>query len=102
MKKDDIFLILGVDTTEPPGYKYEHSSNLVEIIGELMTGTTGRNAAIQGLRDYRKELVDSISKLQEDLRVVDRSIALLGGSTTSSELVGTLSLSQAVNQDAGP
>jgi len=65
-----------------------------------MTGTTGRNAAIQGLRDYRKELVDSIDKLQEDLRVVDRSIALLGGSIAGPESAETLT--QTVDQNAGP
>jgi hypothetical protein len=94
------FWFLRVDATEPSEYKYEHSSYLVEIIGELMTGMTGRDAAIQGLRGYRKELVDNIEKLKEDLRVVDRSIALLGGSTASRELIETLS--RAMSQDAGP
>jgi hypothetical protein len=65
-----------------------------------MTGTTSRNAAIQGLKDYRKELAGHISQLQEDLRVVDQSIVLISGHPSTPESSGIPN--QTADQDMGP
>jgi len=66
----------------------------------LMSSTTSREAAIQGLRDYQQELVSSINELRESLRIVEQSIVLLSGSKQNAEI--TESPKQAVNQNAGP